>query len=352
MKKKFFNFLYLPLLLSILILVIFGIVQAGAGGIDPTDKWAWGTNIGWINFAPTHGSVTAYDDHLEGYVWGENIGWIRLGSYARGSSHTYANDAADTYGVNHNGSGVLSGYAWGTNVGWINFNPTHGGVTINPSTGSFDGYAWGENIGWVHFKGTEGNTYNVVTTYRPESINPETLPAIVNPETLPATGFPMGRVTVLSAQPESKAYRTTEITLEIPALSVEAPIVGVPVSQDGWDLTWLGDQAGWLHGTAFPSWAGNSAITAHVVDANGQPGLFNNLSKLKWGDEVIVHVYGQAYVYEVRTVEKYTKPDDTSSVYKHEEYPWLTLITCQGFDEESDSYNWRVMVRAVQTRIY
>jgi hypothetical protein len=75
----------------------------------------------------------------------------------------YANDAANTYGVNNDGSGNLSGYAWGTNVGWINFNPSDGGVTIDPSTGSFDGYAWAENVGWIHFKGT-APAYNVVIT--------------------------------------------------------------------------------------------------------------------------------------------------------------------------------------------
>ena len=88
-----------------------------------------------------------------------------------------------------------------------------------------------------------------------------------------------------------------------------------------------------------------------VDDANGQPGLFHDLSRLKWGDEVIVHAYGQTYVYEVRTVEKYVKPDDTSSVFRHEDYPWLTLITCRGCDEDSDSYLWRIAVRAVQTKI-
>ena len=54
-------------------------------------------------------------------------------------------------------------YAWGSNVGWINFAPTHGGVSIDPATGSFDGYAWGENIGWIHFKNTSP-AYNVVAS--------------------------------------------------------------------------------------------------------------------------------------------------------------------------------------------
>jgi hypothetical protein len=49
-------------------------VVASGGSIDTTDKYAWGTNAGRINFNPTHGGVTVYSDHLEGYAWAENIG--------------------------------------------------------------------------------------------------------------------------------------------------------------------------------------------------------------------------------------------------------------------------------------
>ena len=146
---------YAALLFGLLLSLVAVGVALAAGNIDPDNKWAWGTNAGWINFAPDNGGVTVYSDHLEGYAWGENIGWIRLGTYTGGGSHTYANDAAGTYGVNRNdGAGHLSGYAWGTNVGWINFAPTNGGVTIDAATGEFQGYAWGENIGWIKFKGT------------------------------------------------------------------------------------------------------------------------------------------------------------------------------------------------------
>jgi hypothetical protein len=157
---------YYPVLLWVLLwsLLVYTVVYA-AGNIDAVNKWAWGSNIGWINFNPSHGGVTVYDDHLEGYAWAENIGWIRLGTYEGGGSHTYANTAATNYGVNNDGSGNLSGYAWGTNVGWINFQPTHSQVTINPATGVFDGYAWAENVGWIHFKGGAGATaYGVGTS--------------------------------------------------------------------------------------------------------------------------------------------------------------------------------------------
>lgn len=140
-------------------------VQAATGNIDPTHKWAWGSNVGWVNFAPADGGVTVYADHLEGYAWSENIGWIRLGSHTGGGTHTYGNTSATDYGVNNDGAGNLSGYAWSTNAGWINFNPFHSQVTIDPTSGSFDGYAWAENVGWIHFKGTGAVAYNVVTDW-------------------------------------------------------------------------------------------------------------------------------------------------------------------------------------------
>jgi len=171
MLRKVITYIGYPALIAGLVLGLVGVAYA-AGNIDSTYKWAWGTNVGWINFNPTHGGVTVYSDHLEGYAWAENVGWIRLGTYTGGSPHTYANTTKDNYGVNRDANGNLSGYAWGTNVGWINFHPTHGGVTIDPAGGSFDGYAWAENVGWIHFKGTGAIAYNVVTEFRPPSPQP------------------------------------------------------------------------------------------------------------------------------------------------------------------------------------
>ena len=151
MVRKVGTYILYIVLTAGMLLCLTGVAQAATSNIDPDSKWAWGTNTGWLNFVPTHGGVSVYADHLEGYAWGENIGWIRLGTYNGGGTHTYDNNSKDNYGVNRDSSGKLSGYAWGTNVGWINFSPVYGGVTIDPGTGLFDGYAWSENSGWIHF---------------------------------------------------------------------------------------------------------------------------------------------------------------------------------------------------------
>ena len=162
-EKRTYRYRWFSALLLGLILPLLAVgVALATGNISATDKWAWGTNVGWVNFAPDNGGVTVYSDHLEGYAWAENIGWLRLGTCS-GSPCTHTNTTAANYGVNNDGHGQLSGYAWGTNVGWINFAPSNGGVTINPASGSFDGYAWGENIGWIHFKNSNP-AYTVVNT--------------------------------------------------------------------------------------------------------------------------------------------------------------------------------------------
>jgi LPXTG-site transpeptidase (sortase) family protein len=40
------------------------------------------------------------------------------------------------------------------------------------------------------------------------------------------------------------------------------------------------------------------------------------------------------------------EPEDTSAL-KHEERPWLTLVTCKDYDEKTNTYRKRVVVRAV-----
>jgi LPXTG-site transpeptidase (sortase) family protein len=162
---------------------------------------------------------------------------------------------------------------------------------------------------------------------------------------LPSTGFAPNIITPIEAQPKDLKYAVTDTLLEIPRLGVKIPIVGVPLKNGVWNTSWLGKQAGWLEGSAFPSWNGNSVLTSHVYLSNGLPGPFVYLSKLKFGDKVIVHAFGQKYTFEVRT-NAVVQPND-SSVLKHEDRPWLTLITCKEYDQKTKQYLKRVVVRAV-----
>ena len=135
-KLKFFVFL----VFSLLIISPPVFASTTDGTIDPDSHFAWGENVGWVDFI----QVGVTDDSLSGSAYGENIGWINM------------------EGVTNNKEGILSGFAWGENVGYIDFSK----VTID-NHGYFIGSAYGENIGWITFN--KDLTNAVVTDWRPKS---------------------------------------------------------------------------------------------------------------------------------------------------------------------------------------
>jgi hypothetical protein len=140
------------------------VFESLAGNIDPLDldaHYAYGENVGWLNFKPALGEgVFITDTQIMGYIWAENVGWINL--------------SPDHGGVVNDGLGNLSGWAWGENVGWISFachdtgscDQAYYQVMIDPVTGIFGGYAWGENIGWVTFEALSPGIFFLETDWR------------------------------------------------------------------------------------------------------------------------------------------------------------------------------------------
>lgn len=136
-----------------------GLAAALAKGqqrVDPVERFAWGENVGFINFAgagdpPGSAELVVFNDHLAGFAWAENIGWINLGR----APGPYTNSDASNFGVNVDpATRALSGFAWSENAGWINF--AAGSFADPPRPARIEnarlrGFAWGENIGWISF---------------------------------------------------------------------------------------------------------------------------------------------------------------------------------------------------------
>ena len=167
----------------------------------------------------------------------------------------------------------------------------------------------------------------------------------------PKTGFAPEVVTVLPEQPADKAYANLgDLWIEIPGLQLKTSITGVPLGTEGWDVTWLNRQVGWLEGTAYPTWEGNTVLTAHGYTADGEAGPFALLKNLSYGETIVIHLGGIKYAYVVRT-NTLTGPNNTYWLTKHEKLDWVTLITCQQYDEKTKSYRYRRVVRAVLIRV-
>jgi hypothetical protein len=141
--------------------------QAQSSNVAAGHKYAWGENIGFINFRDA-GSPSAsqgvriYNSFFGGYAWGENVGWINFGDGSPANGVSYANPTVGPivgvpdFGVNRNPTtGNLTGFAWGENIGWINFG---GGALATPAQPArvdnaahrLRGFAWGENVGWIN----------------------------------------------------------------------------------------------------------------------------------------------------------------------------------------------------------
>ena len=164
---------------------------------------------------------------------------------------------------------------------------------------------------------------------------------------IPVTGFAPGQVTKLPAQPVDKAYKPLkELRIEIPTLGINFPIVGVAKSETGWDLTWLQNSVAYLEGSAYPTLKGNTVLTAHVTDASNNLGPFSDIKGMKVGQQILIHFNGQVFVYQVQENRK-VSPSNLSAVFEHEEYDWITLVTCENYNARSGSYKYRRMVRAV-----
>jgi LPXTG-site transpeptidase (sortase) family protein len=162
---------------------------------------------------------------------------------------------------------------------------------------------------------------------------------------LPDTGFSPGRITPLTTVLEASHYSSTAIQLAIPSLDVRADIVSVPQFGSGWDVRWLWHDVGYLEGSAFPTLAGNTVLSAHNVTPDGLPGPFIDLHSLRWDDVIQIHAWGRVYTYAVRG-NYLVRPDDVRPL-EHKDHDWVTLVTCQGYDWEAESYAFRRVVQAV-----
>jgi len=130
-------------------LLIFGAVASSwaATTINPVNKYAYGANIGWIDWrGDTNSGAVIGEFVCSGYIYAANLGWINLGSGSPANGIQYQNLAGNDFGVNQDGLGNLRGYAYGANIGWINFENT-GAPKVDLKSGRMTGSVWSANCG-------------------------------------------------------------------------------------------------------------------------------------------------------------------------------------------------------------
>src|SRR3989338_4117442 len=137
-KIIFFSFFVLPCMLIFATTAV--LASETNGTIDSTYKYAFGENIGWLNFGCDNCNVYVTDTELSGFAWSKQYGWINLNPTSSG--------------VKNNAEGALSGFAWSPNLGWIDFSQ----VVID-SFGEFIGHATIESDNSsINFNCSNGNS--------------------------------------------------------------------------------------------------------------------------------------------------------------------------------------------------
>lgn len=181
-----------------------------------------------------------------------------------------------------------------------------------------------------------------IATAATEPATPSEGPSAATPSGAPPSGAPSSAAPAEPARP---------VRVVIPAIDVDADLVGLGLNPDAsMEVPDFGD-AGWYTPGPRPGDAGPAVIAAHVDSVAG-PDVFYRLDQLRSGDEVtVVHADGTRSTFVVRRREQQPKDElPVERIWNDTSAPVLRLITCGGeFDRARRSYRSNVIVYAAAT---
>ena len=114
--------------------------------------------------------------------------------------------------------------------------------------------------------------------------------------------------------------------------------MGVPTNQD---------DVGWFQLGQRPGEVGTAVIDGHYGYKDGKPSAFDDLHKLRAGDEVIVEDdRGVTRTFVVRAIRRYDPKADAAGIFtSSDDAVHLNLITCEGvWDTAQNGYPQRLVV--------
>jgi sortase (surface protein transpeptidase) len=141
------------------------------------------------------------------------------------------------------------------------------------------------------------------------------------------------------------------VGLRIPRLEVDAPVFGVGISDETFELDVPTDErlVSWYEFGPSPGGRGSSVLAGHV-DYEGREGVFYGLRWLELGEEFeIVYEDGSTRPFEVVGRKQFDKEVlPTSQLFTEDGEPTVVLVTCDGeFDEGRRAYSDNLVVYAV-----
>ncbi|WP_101258728.1 class F sortase [Streptomyces barkulensis] len=166
----------------------------------------------------------------------------------------------------------------------------------------------------------------------------------------PAAGAPF-EVHDSRAEDGGGASAPEPVALSIPRLSLDTPVQGVGVEDDGTvEIPEDAGQAGWYrYGPAPGARTGSAVVVGHVDDRTGDLGAFAKLYGVREGDDITVERQGAPPLrYEVTAREVVDQDSLPDEVFRRDGRPVLTLVTCAPpYDRENGGYQKNLLVYAV-----
>ncbi|MGX9886247.1 class F sortase [Streptomyces sp. NPDC002276] len=148
-------------------------------------------------------------------------------------------------------------------------------------------------------------------------------------------GSPTPAAPSAAAKPVHALARSVPVTLRVPAIGVDTPVMRLGLATDGTvqvpPIT-AHDRAGWYRYSPTPGRTGPSVILGHVTVGAYGDGVFRHLARLRTGNRIdVVLENGTTAVFAVTAVRTVAKADFPSDeVYGNVDRPELRLITCGG----------------------
>lgn len=142
------------------------------------------------------------------------------------------------------------------------------------------------------------------------------------------------------------------IRLAIPAIDVDAPVVHTGITRRGTMAVPASYRdVGWYRYGTRPGGQGSAVMAGHLDNGASLPAVFDQLSELKVGDEVLVHTAeGERLRFVVEESRYYPfREVPTETVFGRADAARLNLITCAGeWLSEEQTYSERLVVYAVR----
>lgn len=144
------------------------------------------------------------------------------------------------------------------------------------------------------------------------------------------------------------------VTLTIPAIGTESKLLHLGLGDDGSlevPPVFRNSPASWYDGSPTPGDRGPAVLLGHVNASGGGPGVFADLRALKAGDRIeVTRADGSTAIFAVDRAEQYGKDKfPTLKVYGNTEGAELRLITCDGYDRATRTFDDNYVVYATLT---